>query len=47
MFYIGLIVGFFIGANVGLISNKLSEHYGIEVPESSAQKITEKHAEKI
>jgi hypothetical protein len=30
-----------------MISNKLSEHYGIEVPESSAQKITEKHAEKI
>lgn len=29
------------------ISNKLAEHYGIEVPESSAQKITEKHAEKI
>ncbi len=30
-----------------MISNKLSEHYGTEVPESSAQKITEKHAEKI
>ncbi len=37
------------GADVAFkkISNKLREHYGIEVPESSAQKITEKHAEKI
>ena len=29
------------------ISNKLAEHYGIDVPESSAQKITEKHAADI
>ncbi len=29
------------------ISNKIVEHYGIEVPESSAQKITETHAATI
>lgn len=29
------------------ISNKLKEHYGIRAPESSAQKITENHAQKI
>lgn len=29
------------------ITNKLKEHYGIEVPESSAQKITEGHALQI
>lgn len=29
------------------ISTKLVEHYGIDVPESSAQKITERHAETI
>lgn len=37
------------GADVsfGKISNKLMEHYGITVPESSAQNITEKHAKTI
>ena len=37
------------GADVAFkkISNKLMEHYGIKVPESSAQKITLKHASAI
>jgi hypothetical protein len=37
------------GADVpfGKVSCKLKEHYGIEVPTSSARKITEDHARKI
>jgi len=37
------------GADISFrrIPDKLKEHYGITVPESSAQKITERHAEII